>query len=151
MNNHDPVILDSWAVLAWLQGEPSAAVVSDLLAWSRGDEEAATRSREATGHAFTMPRLLVNIVSLGEVFCIVGRRQGEGAARQTLDEIKGSPIEIISASDALVLEAARLKLTHAVAYADAFALATAISQRGTLATGDPELKGITDVPVLWLG
>lgn len=151
MNERDCVVLDSWAVLAWLQGEPSAVVISDLLACARGDREAEDRVQEATGRQFRRPQLRMNIVNLGEVFYIVGRKRGEREARQTLQELEGTPLEIVSASDELVLEAARLKLTYAVAYADAFALATAFAFGGTLATGDPELKSIPDLPLLWLG
>ena len=38
-----------------------------------------------------------------------------------------------------VLEAARIKADHPMAYADAFAAATAIAHNATLLTGDPEL------------
>ena len=37
--------------------------------------------------------------------------------------------------------AAELKSTHAIAYADAFAVATAIEFNAVLVTGDPELEG----------
>jgi predicted nucleic acid-binding protein len=33
-------------------------------------------------------------------------------------------------------------MKHAISYADAFAAATALSQKATLLTGDPELKSI---------
>jgi hypothetical protein len=47
-----------------------------------------------------------------------------------------------------ILEAARLKANHAMAYADAFAFATSIANGATLLTGDPELldRGV-DWPV----
>jgi len=151
VNERDCVVLDSWAVLAWLQGEPSAAVISDLLACTRGDRQAEARAQQATGRRFRAPQLLMNIVNLGEVFYIVGRKRGEHEARQTLQELEGTPLEAVSASDELVLEAAQLKLTYAVAHADAFALATAFAFGGTLATGDPEFKSIPDLPLLWLG
>lgn len=37
-----------------------------------------------------------------------------------------------------VIEAARLKAGHAVAFADCFAAATALRERAVLVTGDPE-------------
>ena len=39
----------------------------------------------------------------------------------------------------LIIDAARLKSDHPMAYADAFAAATAIARGATLWTGDPEL------------
>ena len=40
---------------------------------------------------------------------------------------------------ARVVEAARIKADHPLAYADAFAAATALASNGELWTGDPEL------------
>jgi hypothetical protein len=39
-----------------------------------------------------------------------------------------------------VRQAAELKANHAIAYADAFAVATALEFQATLLTGDPEIK-----------
>jgi len=33
-------VFDSWAVIAWLQGEPQGEVVRDLIGCLEGDEEA---------------------------------------------------------------------------------------------------------------
>ncbi len=38
-----------------------------------------------------------------------------------------------------VLQAATIKAAHAIAYADAFAVATAVALDATLLTGDPEI------------
>lgn len=35
------VTLDSWSVLAWLNGEPAGQVVRDLFRWASGDAAAA--------------------------------------------------------------------------------------------------------------
>ena len=42
-------------------------------------------------------------------------------------------------TDARVLEAAAIRARHALAYADGFAIATAVAHRATLLTGDPEI------------
>jgi hypothetical protein len=52
-----------------------------------------------------------------------------------------------------VRRAAELKSDHAIAYADAFAVATALEFDATLVTGDPEIKplvGKYDLKVEWL-
>jgi len=80
--------LDSWAILAWLQGEPAGEVVRDLIAWSQGDEGAGERIKKELGGDLERPRLFVNLVNLGEVFYLLGRRRGEREARETVEEIR---------------------------------------------------------------
>jgi len=46
------------------------------------------------------------------------------------------------------MQAARLKMHHALSYADAFAVATAQAYAGTLLTGDPELLQLTGIVAL---
>jgi predicted nucleic acid-binding protein len=48
-------------------------------------------------------------------------------------------IDIRLPDERLVLDAARLKADHPIAYADAFGAALAMSEAATLWTGDPEL------------
>jgi len=145
------VVLDSWAILAWLQGEPGGALVRDLLGWAEGDAVAGERVRGCLGKELNRPRLFVSIINLGEVFYILGRRVGERKARETIEEIKAGVIEVLPVSEELVFEATSLKIKYPIAYADGFALAAAIAQGGALVTGDPELKDMKEVPIIWLG
>ena len=85
------------------------------------------------------------------MFYILGRRKGEEEANETIGEIKETPIEVIPASNSLVFKAASLKVRYSIAYADAFAIATAVTREGSLLTGDPELKGLRDAPIIWIG
>ncbi|MBC7345364.1 MAG: type II toxin-antitoxin system VapC family toxin [Clostridia bacterium] len=142
--------LDSWAILAWLQGEPAGEVVRDLIAWSQGDEGAGERIKKELGGDLERPRLFINLVNLGEVFYLLGRRRGEREARETVEEIKAY-VEVVPASEQLVFEAASLKIKYPIAYADAFALATAKAIGAPLVTGDPEFKGLHEVPLIWIG
>lgn len=146
----DRLVLDSWAILALVQGEPAGMVVRDLLAWSEGDEAAGERVRKELGEDAKRPKLFVNLVNLGEVFYLVGRRRGEREARETVEEIK-TCVEVVPASEELVFKAASLKIQYPIAYADGFALATAESLGAVLLTGDPELKGLREAPILWIG
>ena len=69
------------------------------------------------------------------------------AIRQTL------PVSVKDATRSRVRRAAELKASHAMAYADAFAVGTALEFRATLLTGDPELRpleGQNDLEVEWL-
>lgn len=144
-------ILDSWAVLAWLQGEPQGGIVRSLIGWVEGDEEAKEKVKRLLGEEAGELKLFINVINLGEVFYILGRRKGEQEAKSTIDELRATGIEVMPATDSLVFEAAALKIRHKMAYADAFALATAKAQNGTLVTGDPELKGLEEIPILWIG
>jgi len=109
--------LDSWAVLSWLGGdEPAAARV-----------EAAMPSRP-----------VMSWINLGEVAYIVERRAGVDRARRVVRDLRPR-LKMDLPSEARVLEAAHLKAGYAMAYADAFAVATAIAYGATLLTGDAEI------------
>jgi uncharacterized protein len=131
--------LDAFAWLAWLQDEPGAAAVQDCL-----DE--AER-----GHA----ECVTSIINLGEAYyrlIRVGHRErAESLWRMALR--RTLPVAVKEATRVRVRRAAELKASHAVAYADAFAVATALEFRATLLTGDPEIKpleGEHDLQVQWL-
>lgn len=127
MNNR--FVLDSWALIALLNKEqPASDQVEEYL------------QQAADGDAF----LALSIINLGEIYYIVGRSRGNDAADALLGQIKRLPLQIIRADEQRVLAAARLKMAHTIAYADAFAAATAIELDATLLTGDPELFNLAD-------
>jgi len=109
--------LDSWAVLSWLSGE----------------EPAASRVEAALAG-----RPVMSWINLGEVSYTLERTAGADWARRVVRELRRR-LTLDLPSEARVLEAARIKASHRVAYADAFALATAIAHGATLLTGDPEI------------
>lgn len=112
------VVLDSWAILRYLEdAEPAASTVAELL--------------EAE-------RPIVNWINLGEVFYVVCRLHGDDAASQTIRDLRDSADAELP-TEGRIIEAARIKAEHALAYADAFAAATAIAHDAVLWTGDPEL------------
>jgi predicted nucleic acid-binding protein len=118
------VVLDAWAVLAFLQGEePAASRVRHLFHEAHGQEV----------------ELFLSIINLGEVVFRVGKVRGKEEAEVILARIRRLPITIVPASDDAVWAAVWYKMHHAISYADAFALATAASLGATLATGNPEL------------
>lgn len=145
------LVLDAWAVLAWLQGEAPGAVVRDLVDWAEGKVEAGRRVRRAVGVRLGRPELFISIINLGEVYYTLGRRRGDDEARGTIEELRASSITTFPAPDRLVLQAAALKVRYAMAYGGAFAVATAMAQRASLVTADPVLRAVTEVPVVWIG
>lgn len=145
------LVLDAWAVLAWLQGETAGQAVRDLVAWAEGDTEAGERLQQRFPDIGREPTLSINLINWGEVFYVLGRRYGEGEAEDTLEALSHAPIAIVPTSRRIVLEAARLKIHHALSYADAIAASTAQAQAASLFTGDPELRGLPDASIHWLG
>lgn len=123
----DSFVLDAWAILAFLQGE----------------EPAASRVREVIEDAQEgTVRLSASIVNIGEVYYRVGKMRNQKEADSVLKDLFLLPIEIVSADDDTVLEAARLKMKHVLSYADAFAAVTAQQKDAILLTGDPELLSL---------
>ena len=129
-------VLDTFAWLAYLQDEPAAARVEQVL------EQAAKEKRP----------VFVSIINLGEVLYIIERRGGVPKAQAALALIRQLPIEILPADESAVFAAAHIKANHALSYADAFTVAAAIRQNAQLLTGDPEFKSVEHlVKVEWLG
>lgn len=112
------VVLDSWAVLRYLEGtEPAADLVAELL-----DEQ----------------RPLMSWINLGEVHYILRRTQGEDVAIESIRDLR-DVIDARLPGEALVLDAARIKSDHPMSFADAFGAALAATEGADLWTGDPEL------------
>ena len=139
MKRSGKACLDAFAWLAWLQDEPGAAAVQRWL-----DEAEAARAECVT-----------SVINLGEVYyrlVRVGRaNEAESLWRMAL---RGAlPVSVKDATRQRVRRAATLKSRHAIAYADAFAIATAVEFNAVLLTGDPEiepLEGELDLAVQWL-
>jgi predicted nucleic acid-binding protein len=111
------ICLDSWAVLRWLEGAEPAA--------SRVEQELAGRP-------------VMSWINLGEVFYVVQRLSGEADAREVIRDL-GPRLALDLPDEKRVIEAASIKARHPLAYADAFAVATALAHRADLMTGDPEI------------
>jgi predicted nucleic acid-binding protein len=135
----EQLVLDSWMLLAWLKDQaPGAAKMDEL--W----HAAATRKVE----------LSASMVNIGEVFYLTARNKGLDAAEELLEHLHTRPLQFVSASDRLVIEAARLKAAYPISYADAFAAATATRARCPLVTGDPEFRSLEKDGVIrlhWAG
>lgn len=128
-------VLDSFAMLTLLQLEPGADQVTALL-------------REAEQG---MSRVLMSLISLGEVVYIIERRWGEARLRNFLAYVNAAPIEVSPVDQDRVFAAAHIKAHHPISYADAFAVALAQELEATVFTGDPEFRSVEGlVPVQWL-
>jgi len=129
------LLLDSFAVLAWIQDEPGAQIVEDLLYRAQDEGE----------------QVLLNIINLGEVYYCCARVQDISFARDIVEKIRLLPVTIYPCSNDLVLEAAAFKAQYPISYADAFIVATAIRENACIVTGDPDFKKLDHlIKIEWL-
>jgi uncharacterized protein with PIN domain len=116
--------LDSWVVLAWLDGE----------------EPARHRIDEILVH-----RPWMSWVNAVEVYYRIERRHGRAEADTVLVELRdGFAVELPGVTT--MLETARLKARLPIALADCFAIATAVAHNLPLLTGVPEILDRDDLP-----
>jgi ribonuclease VapC len=130
------IIMDSWAVLAYLEDEPAAAGVEAIM------EEA---------HDAAIP-LLMTVVNAGEVWYSVARSQSNEQADETvIKDIGDLGITLVDAGWSLTRQAAAFKRRGRIAYADCFAAALAKQSAAPLVTGDPEFKPLErEISILWV-
>lgn len=124
INSLPTYVLDSYALIAFLEAEPGSDRVRELL-------EMAQAGR---------CHLYMCVVNLGEAMYIVERKRGLPGAQETLARIAELPVEITDADRALTLAAAHLKADCPIAYADCFAAALAQVKDASLVTGDLEFR-----------
>ena len=113
-------VLDACALIAFLDDEEGAACVEDLLIQAQNDE----------------CLLLMHYVNLGEVYYYVYRQEGEDLANSVYAAITGLSIHFVGISEPQLLTASRIKATHRIPYADAFATALCVLENATLVTAD---------------
>lgn len=116
------VVLDSWALLAVLQNEPSGPRVAEVIEKQQS---------------------CICSINLGEAFYIIAREHGDGVAVASIERAT-QKVEVVGADWSMVLAAARLKVSGGISYADAFCVATASRYDIPLYTGDPEIAALSD-------
>jgi uncharacterized protein len=135
MSESEAFVLDSFALLAYLQDEPDASRIEKLLE-SAGKEKC---------------RLLLSLITLGEILYITERRGGLVKAQDALALIQQLPIEVLPADEQTVFTAAHIKANHPLSYADAYVVAIGIQENATVITADPEFHVVEElVRVEWL-
>jgi predicted nucleic acid-binding protein len=128
-------VLDSWALICYLEREPGFEKIIDLF----------TKAVDSS------QPLLMCVVNWGEVYYQVARRWGESRAREIERVIQTLPIKVVEADQDLTREAARFKTIHKISYADCFAAALARLRKADLVTGDREFKAVEkEIKILWI-
>jgi predicted nucleic acid-binding protein len=119
-------VLDSYAILAYLESELGSERVLSLL------------ETAAAGKIL----LYMCVINLGEVMYIVERERGLSKAQEVLARIDELPIEIVNVERTLALAAAHLKTDCSLSYADCFAAALSQIKNAPLVTGDTEFRKV---------
>lgn len=131
-------VLDSWALIAFLEDEPAAEAVEKLLVQAAAEKH----------------KLLLSVVNWGEVYYNTMREVSQEAAEQQARAIATLPIDIVGVGEDLAIarHAAIYKAMHKMSYADCFAAALAKVKDAELLTGDPEFKEVEkEIKINWLG
>ena len=128
-------VLDSWAVIAYLEDEPSGEQIEDLI---------------ATAHEEQIP-IYMSVINLGEVWYTFAREISEEEADVSIKTLRDLRIQFEDANWELTQEAARFKSKNKMSYADAFAAALAKTKKADLITGDNEFKPLDgEIKISWV-
>jgi len=128
-------VLDAFAFMAYLQGEPAAQSVRKILSDAKENK----------------CRVFISIINVGEVLYNIERNKGLTSAHEALALIQSLPIEILPADNQTVIAAAHIKANHLISYADAFVVVAAQKINGVIMTGDPEFEEVTELAQIeWL-
>ncbi|PYV39072.1 MAG: VapC toxin family PIN domain ribonuclease [Acidobacteria bacterium] len=129
------IVLDTWAMLAYLDAGPAAQDVRQMLRRARRKDVL----------------VLFSLINYGECLYVVERAQGLQQAQLAIGIIDQLAVRVVSADRSLVFEAAHIKARYPISYADAFSVALAKRNRACVMTGDPEFKAVEpEVAVHWL-
>ena len=128
-------VFDASAMYAYLQKTAGGPKAGDLL------KEAALE------HA----RILMSAVNYGEAYGKIMRAAGQPQARLAANVIRALPVELLNATPQRAVEAAEVKATYKLYYADSFVAALAIEHKATLVTSDADFRKLGHtVSVVWL-
>lgn len=128
-------VLDSFALLAYCEGEEGGKKVADIFKNSL-DHEA---------------EIYLCIVNWGEMYYIALRERGEPSAELYRRTLEKYPITFVNADQELTLQAARFKAVHKMSYADAYAAGLAKLKKAELVTGDKEFEPLEkEIKIHWI-
>lgn len=129
------IVLDSWAVIAYLEDEPASEKVADLM---------------ADAHEQGIP-LLMTVVNAGEVWYIIARQTSNADADRSIRQLRDLGIVFVDADWNLAHDAGYFKSRNKMSFADAFAAALAKQRKANLITGDFQFKQVADeIMIHWL-
>ncbi len=126
-NKKDVFVLDTSALLAYIEDEDGAEYAEDLLIKAEHNEIT----------------IYIAFVSLTEVMYITLQEKDEDTAQARVDLIKSLSCTIEESSENLNFAAARLKAKNRISLADAYIAALCQERNGILVHKDPEFEKLT--------
>ena len=128
-------VLDSYALIAYAEGEKGVDAVADML------------KESLSGKA----EIFLCVINWGEMYYVALREGGKERAELYKNTFARYPITIIEANKELTFHAAQYKAAHKMSYADAFAAALAKNRKAVLVTGDKEFRAVEgDIKISWI-
>lgn len=106
-------ILDSFAMLTYLEDEPGAEKLEKIFHNALDDSE----------------KLFVSAINLGEVYYISYREKGIEETKKRLSLLEQLPIEFLIPNRDDILHSAEIKVQYPISYADAFAVSLAMKKK----------------------
>ena len=125
--NKDIFVLDTSALLTFIEDENGSEYIENLLLGAEREEEV----------------IYVSFISLAEVFYIIIQEKSESEALRRIKLIQSLAVKVIESNESLNLRAGKLKATNRISLADAFIAALCQEINGTLVHKDPEFENLT--------
>ena len=127
-------LLDTSALLTFIEDEPGADVVHDVL------------QRASQGNIV----VLVSFMSFMEVYYITLQERDTGEARARVELMASLPIMRVESTDSLGQIAGELKAKQRLSVADAWIAALAVERNAVLIHKDPDFEEVRSIQTLAL-
>jgi predicted nucleic acid-binding protein len=127
--SNKPVVLDTSALVAFIQNEAGADRVEEIL----------KSARNGTCEVY------ISFITLAEMYYVTWQEEGRSAALEMIVLMKSLSLNIVESMERLTLLAGSIKANHRLSLADAFIAATASHVGGILIHKDPEIEQIKDI------
>ena len=129
------VVLDSSALVAYLQGEAGRRMIKDILVQARRHEIEVSMSA----------------MNLSEVVYAIARGRGRDGARRVAEWLSQLPLTIEPVDRDEAVNAGLLRHRFGLSYGDCFAVALAHRLKAEVLTSDPDFEKVQEmVRVVWI-
>jgi ribonuclease VapC len=93
----------------------------------------------------------INAINLGEIIYSTKREFGDQKKIEVLAHIERLHFTILPVTNNLIFQAAEYKAQYAISFADCFVLASALENKASIVTGDPEFKKVEHLAdIVWV-
>jgi predicted nucleic acid-binding protein len=140
-SNPEAFVLDAWALIAYLLGQPEGEMMRTYLGRA----------------ARQQIKLHVSVINLGEAFYMTWRKRSREIAEEAVQSVLFNlPVTYEAVDAPRALRAAEIKGQYstaksALSFADAFAIALAEELACPVLTGDPEFRNVEElIQIVWL-